>query len=175
MPSAQRKPRTFSSSLVSKILEVGKILGCTIAHIVLLGCQVVATVGATLPDGTEVKKATVGGVPSHGMLCDAPMLGWLGGGAGAAALVPDTFSPGDPPPTSRPRMDKPQKAEAGLPAVEVKPLFEKKLTKEEKKAAAAAKKAEREAKKAAGKLSEFGPDEPNDQAAGLSALSLDSS
>ena len=35
------------------------------------------------------------------------------------------------------------------PAVDVKPLFEKKLSKEEKKAAAAAKKAERDAKKAA--------------------------
>ena len=113
---------------------------------------VVATVGTTLRDGTEVKKANVGGVPSEGMLCDAPMLGWVGGGAGAAALVPDTFAAGDAPPDSRPRMDQ-QKAsnEPSMPAVDVKPLFEKKLTKEEKKAQAAAKKSEREAKKGAKK------------------------
>ena len=56
---------------------------------------VVATVGCELRDGTTVKKAAVGGVSSEGMLCDAPMLGWVGGGAGAAALVPETFSAGD--------------------------------------------------------------------------------
>jgi Ca2+-binding EF-hand superfamily protein len=69
---------------------------------------VVATVGAKVNDKgeeIEVKKANVGGCPSEGMLCDGPMLGWTGGGAGAAALVPDTFSPGDKPPKSRPRMD----------------------------------------------------------------------
>ena len=109
---------------------------------------VVAMIGTELSDGTMVKKASVGGVVSEGMLCDAPMLGWVGGGAGAAAMVPDSFAPGDAPPASRPRMDHP-KAETAMPAVEVKPLFEKKLTKEEKKAAAAAKKAERAAKKAA--------------------------
>ena len=46
-----------------------------------------------------------------------------------------------------------------MPAVDVKPLFEKKLTKEEKKAAAAAKKKERDAKKAAVKA---GAGEPED-------------
>merc|ERR1712048_777933 len=69
---------------------------------------VVATVGAKVNDKgeeIEVKKANVGGCPSEGMLCDGPMLGWTGGGAGAAALVPDTFSPGDKPLKSRPRMD----------------------------------------------------------------------
>merc|ERR1712070_1319236 len=49
----------------------------------------------------EVKKATVGGKPSEGMLCDGPMLGWVGGGAGAAALVPDSFELGSAPPSSR--------------------------------------------------------------------------
>mmetsp|Transcript_29849 Transcript_29849/g.95273 ORF Transcript_29849/g.95273 Transcript_29849/m.95273 type:complete len:187 (-) Transcript_29849:81-641(-) len=115
---------------------------------------VVATVGCELRDGTTVKKAAVGGVSSEGMLCDAPMLGWVGGGAGAAALVPETFSAGDAPPAERPRMGGPAAAAPAAPAVEVKPLFEKKLTKEEKKAAAAAKKAEREAKKAARKDAE---------------------
>lgn len=110
---------------------------------------VVALVGTELSDGTVVKKASVGGVVSEGMLCDAPMLSWVGGGAGAAAIVPDSFAPGDAPPASRPRMDQPKAETPAMPAVEVKPLFEKKLTKEEKKAAAAAKKAERAAKKAA--------------------------
>eukprot|EP00959_Pyramimonas_sp_CCMP1952_P311728 6523585-Pyramimonas_sp.AAC.2 len=55
-------------------------------------------------DETEVKKVAVGGVPSEGMLCDSPMLGWVGGGAGNAALVPDTFAVGSCPPPKRPRM-----------------------------------------------------------------------
>ena len=69
---------------------------------------VVAKVGASVQtaDGeTVVKKASVGGVVSEGMLCDAPMLGWTGGGAGAAALVPSSFAPGSAPPEKRPRMD----------------------------------------------------------------------
>merc|ERR1711865_1361200 len=69
---------------------------------------VIATVGSTVSvKGEEivVRKATVGGKPSNGICCDAPMLGWTGGGAGAAGLLPDTFSPGDAPPGSRPRMD----------------------------------------------------------------------
>ena len=117
---------------------------------------VVATVGTELNNGETVKKANVGGAPSEGMLCDPPMLGWVGGGAGAAATVPDTFSPGDTPPAERPRGGPAASAaaEPAVPAVDVKPLFEKKLSKEEKKAAAAAKKAERDAKKKAGKGAE---------------------
>ena len=65
----------------------------------------------------------------------------------AAALVPESFAPGDAPPATRPRLDAPHAPEpsASAVAVDVKPLFEKKLTKEEKKAAAAAKKAPRRA------------------------------
>eukprot|EP00928_Gymnodinium_smaydae_P099015 TRINITY_DN9343_c0_g3_i1.p1 TRINITY_DN9343_c0_g3~~TRINITY_DN9343_c0_g3_i1.p1 ORF type:complete len:185 (-),score=49.68 TRINITY_DN9343_c0_g3_i1:101-655(-) len=69
---------------------------------------VVATVGSTVSDKGEdivVQKQAVGGCMSHGMICDGPMLGWTGGGAGAAALLPDTFGPGDRPPATRPRMD----------------------------------------------------------------------
>lgn len=112
---------------------------------------VVATTGTELRDGTIVKTANVGGVNSEGMLCDAPMLEWVGGGAGAAAVVPESFSPGDTPPLERPRMGGAAAAAPATPAVDVKPLFEKKLSKEEKKAAAAAKKAERDAKKASKK------------------------
>ena len=70
---------------------------------------VVAKVGARIGDDEDdedavVKKANVGGVVSHGMLCDCPMLGWKGGAAGAAARVPESFAPGDAPPDERPRM-----------------------------------------------------------------------
>lgn len=68
---------------------------------------VVALPGATVTvEGEEVvvKAASVGGVKSGGMLCDAPMLRWTGGGAGTAALVPDSFAPGDAPPATRPRL-----------------------------------------------------------------------
>jgi tRNA-binding EMAP/Myf-like protein len=65
---------------------------------------VVATVGALVGE-EKLQKRAVGGRMSQGMLCDAPMLGWTGGGAGAAALVPDSFEPGSRPPERRPRMD----------------------------------------------------------------------
>lgn len=63
---------------------------------------VVAKVGATVK-GEEVKKVNVKGFPSQGMLCDAPMLGWSGGGAGAAVILPDSFPIGSRPPSERPR------------------------------------------------------------------------
>ena len=120
--------------------------------------MVVATVGAELKDGDKVKRAPVGGVMSEGMLCDGPMLGWAGGGAGTAVLLPDTFKPGDKPPGSRPRLDGGGGGGDGAPAAPVAKstgpgvdaLFEKKLSKEEKKAALAAKRAARAAKKAGG-------------------------
>jgi len=65
---------------------------------------VIAKVGAIVND-EPLQKAVVGGCPSEGMLCDGPMLGWTGGGAGAAALLPDTFAVGGPPPDARPRTD----------------------------------------------------------------------
>eukprot|EP00966_Prymnesium_polylepis_P263381 6083751-Prymnesium_polylepis.1 len=52
------------------------------------GCRVVVAPVGSKVNGEAVKKAAVGGQTSEGMLCDAPMLGWKGGGAGAAALVP---------------------------------------------------------------------------------------
>lgn len=119
--------------------------------------MVVATVGAELKDGDKVKRAPVGGVMSEGMLCDGPMLGWAGGGAGTAVLLPDTFKPGDTPPRSRPRLDggsggddAPAAPVAKSTGPGVDALFEKKMSKEEKKAALAAKRAARAAKKAGG-------------------------
>ena len=90
----------------------------------------------------EVKEASVGGVKSAGMLCDSTMLGWSGGGAGNAALVPDSFSPGDNAPEKRPRMD-------GGSADESKKKGEVEVVmsaKDKRKAEAAAKKV-REAKR----------------------------
>eukprot|EP01060_Flectonema_neradi_P028004 TRINITY_DN3767_c0_g1_i1.p1 TRINITY_DN3767_c0_g1~~TRINITY_DN3767_c0_g1_i1.p1 ORF type:complete len:153 (+),score=33.24 TRINITY_DN3767_c0_g1_i1:56-514(+) len=69
---------------------------------------VVATVGATVEmDGEDVvlKKTTVGGRPSFGMLCNGPMLDWTGGDNKMAVQLPDSFNLGAPPPASRPRMD----------------------------------------------------------------------
>jgi tRNA-binding EMAP/Myf-like protein len=65
---------------------------------------VVACVGAMVGE-TQIKKANVGGVVSMGMLCDPPMLGWVGGGAGAAVILPPSFQPGSKPPSTRPRGD----------------------------------------------------------------------
>jgi len=112
---------------------------------------VVAKVGARLKNDELVGKATVGGVPSEGMLCDSVMLGWKGGAAGLAALLPAGIAaPGDAPPRSRPRGGGAAAAPAApVAAKAAEMMFKPKLTKEEKKAAAAKRKAERAAAKAA--------------------------
>jgi tRNA-binding EMAP/Myf-like protein len=137
-----------------------------------VGCVVViATVGALLRDGTKVAKGVVGGVPSHGMLCDAPMLGWVGGGAGTAVLLPESYNPGDQCPASKPRMENGGGEDSGGAATPgvgkstgpgVDSLFETKLTQEEKKAAVAAKRA---AKKSAAKAEgdDAGPEEGDEE------------
>lgn len=115
---------------------------------------VVAPVGSTVVDasGEEmvIQKTSVGGVMSEGMFCDAKMLGWVGGAEGIAAQIPDSYPLGSAPPDVKPRGDSNNTtgmdASQQLPAVDVKPLFEKKLTKEEKKKIADEK---RKAKKAA--------------------------
>ncbi len=86
----------------------GPVAVVTSAPNVSAGAKVVVALpGATVPiEGEEVvvKAATVGGVKSSGMLCDAPMLKWTGGGAGNAALLPDSHVVGTAPPESRPRL-----------------------------------------------------------------------
>ena len=62
---------------------------------------VVATEGAVVGDIT-IKPTNVGGKKSEGMLLDSPALGWKGGAAGMAAVVPDSFECGVEPPSSRP-------------------------------------------------------------------------
>ena len=119
---------------------------------------VVAPVGSTIindeGEEIEIKKTAVGGVMSEGMFCDSRMLGWGSGSAGIAAQVPDSFEPGSAPPTSKPGVPPSASASATIPAVEVKPLFEKKLTKEEKKKLAEEKKKLRKAAKEAKKAAE---------------------
>jgi tRNA-binding EMAP/Myf-like protein len=89
--------------------EAAAITVVTNAANVNVGARVcVAQVGAkvrTESGELQVKRANVGGVLSEGMLLDAPALGWTGGGAGAAALVPDSFALGSRPPEKRPRLD----------------------------------------------------------------------
>lgn len=105
-------------------------------------------------DGEEHKitKASVGGVVSEGMFCDSSMLGWSGGGHGVAAQVPDNFPIGSAPPAEKPRPKDPNASvidsaeEQKFP--EVKGLFEKKLTKEEKKKLAEERKKKRKEAKA---------------------------
>ena len=63
----------------------------------------VALPGATVGD-VVIKATAVGGVTSEGVLLDAPALGWTGGGAGTAALVPESTPLGSRPPKSRPRL-----------------------------------------------------------------------
>lgn len=86
----------------------GSITVVTNAPNVVQGSRIaVACVGAVVRSGSEeikVKKTSVGGVASEGIVCDAPMLGWTGGGAGTAALLPETFELGSKPPQARPRM-----------------------------------------------------------------------
>ena len=105
-------------------------------------------------EDVKVTKATVGGVVSEGMLCDSDMLGWSGGAKGVAVQVPESFSLGDAPPSSKPRMDGGGKSSGELPVSNEPGLFEKKLSKEERKKLAEEKRKARRAAKAASKASE---------------------
>jgi len=115
---------------------------------------VVAPIGSTIinDEGEEItiKKTSISGVNSEGMFCDAKMLGWGAGSVGIAAQVPSSFEPGDAPPKTKPGAPK-CSGESTIPAVEVKGLYEKKLTKEEKKKLAEEKRKARKAAKEAKK------------------------
>ena len=102
---------------------------------------VVATVGCEV-GGEVVTKRSVGGKVSEGMICDCPMLGWSGGAAGNAVLVPDDMAAGSPAPSSRPRGDG-----AAAAAAEPSGSNAKAAKEAEKAAKKAAAKAAREAKK----------------------------
>ena len=58
---------------------------------------VVALIGTVVEIAGEsvvVKKQTVGGVMSEGILCDTAMLGWGSGSIGNCVQVPTSFVPG---------------------------------------------------------------------------------
>mmetsp|Transcript_9010 Transcript_9010/g.9890 ORF Transcript_9010/g.9890 Transcript_9010/m.9890 type:complete len:182 (-) Transcript_9010:78-623(-) len=96
----------------------------------------------------EVKKASVGGAVSEGMLLDSHMLGWKGGAKGIAVNLPDSFEIGSSPPSTKPRGG--NQSENTHEAIAAAPgLFAKKLTKEEKKKLSEEKKKARKAAKAA--------------------------
>jgi tRNA-binding EMAP/Myf-like protein len=72
---------------------------------------VVACVGAVVPAGADidedesaimVKKGSVQGKPSHGMLCDCPALGWVGS-ASIPAKISDIWPIGMIPPETKQR------------------------------------------------------------------------
>ncbi|GMI23956.1 hypothetical protein TrCOL_g13201 [Triparma columacea] len=123
---------------------------------------IIAMSGAIVPAGSSaeddgvivVKTTTVGGRKSEGIICDAPMLGWGSTNSGVPVfLTGSEYVNGDTPPSS-----KPGRGVVGGGGevredmkVETEPLFEKKMTKEEKKAAAKAKREAKRAAKEAGK------------------------
>jgi len=121
---------------------------------IVVGSRVVVACLGSLVNEEEVQKIIVGGVTSEGQLCDTAMLGWKGGAEGDVALLPATFSPGDPAPEEKPRRGAVLLDAAGntiaAPVNEALVPSAPKLSKEDKKAQAALKKAERDAKKKGG-------------------------
>ena len=114
---------------------------------------VIAPIGSIVEiNGEEitVSKRSIGGRASHGVFCDAPMLGWSGGAAGQAVYLDEkTYELGSPPPVERPRSKIPQAATTVVDAPITDGLFAPKLSKEEKKRLAAEKRAAKKAAKEA--------------------------
>jgi tRNA-binding EMAP/Myf-like protein len=77
----------------------------TTAPNVKKGVRAVVALPGAVVAGVEVKKTQISGIPSNGMICNSAALGWSGGGANTAALVPLSFPIGSKPPHSRPRME----------------------------------------------------------------------
>lgn len=81
-------------------------------HIEVNELVVVALENAIVPAGSvldedagaiQVKPTSVGGVKSYGMVCDSPMLKWVGGAAGIVQKLSEAdFKVGDKPPAARP-------------------------------------------------------------------------
>jgi tRNA-binding EMAP/Myf-like protein len=152
------KSKNNSKSLRACQIDIGEDAHVTIvtsATNVREGSRVaVALAGSTVVlEGEEitVSRTSIGGTMSDGMICDSKLLGWTGGAAGVAQVIPDECPLGLPPPKQKPR---PQgtSIEGSEPPSDttVKGLYEKKLSKEEKKKLAEERKKARMAKKAAG-------------------------
>jgi tRNA-binding EMAP/Myf-like protein len=113
----------------------------------------VAMIGTKFEENGEeitVQRRSVGGVQSEGIICDSVMLGWKGGGKGLCVILPVSFSPGDPAPSSKPRgIGDPSAVDEAAASASAPAVKEKELTKEEKKAALAAEKALRKERLAA--------------------------
>ena len=128
---------------------------------------VLATVGSTISDENgdefELKRTTVGGVLSEGMLCDGKMLGWGSGSIGNCVQVPTSLKPGSDALKTKPGA--PTSASTTSGAVETKSDKQLKAeAKEARKQELKAKKAARLAKKAEdAEKGEGGADENNDE------------
>jgi tRNA-binding EMAP/Myf-like protein len=110
----------------------------------------IATVGTTVEiNGSSeiVRKTSVGGIWSNGMVCDSVMLGWVGGAAGLCVQVPESFAVGSQAPASKPRLDGAVNTAEAVPELSAKELKAKE--KAERKLALATKKAARLSAKAA--------------------------
>lgn len=109
---------------------------------------VVALVGTEIEiagESTIIARTNVGGVYSSGMICDSPMCGWVGGGAGIAVQCPLSLAPGSSAPTSKPRLGGLEVTAAAEP--EMSDKERKAKEKADRKALAASKKAARKDKK----------------------------
>lgn len=133
------------SDIVSVVTSAPNVREFSRVVVAMPGSSVLADNGEMM----EVKKATVGGVISEGMLCDSIMLGWTGGAKGVAVNLPDSIEVGSVPPSSKPRPNGGGETESAPIPENLPGLFEKKLTKEEKKKLAAERKAKRKAAKEA--------------------------
>jgi tRNA-binding EMAP/Myf-like protein len=108
-----------------------------------------AIVSAENGDEMAIKKTTISGSISEGMLCDSHMLGWSGGASGIAAQIPVDVAIGSIPPKTKPRLIDDRDSTAIATSSPAPGLFERKLTKEEKKKLAEERKIARKAAKQA--------------------------
>ena len=82
-------------------------------HVASGDIVVVAKIGAIVPvgaateedggDGMVVKKVSVGGASSEGVLCDGVMLNWNGGSKGILVKLKGEFEIGSSPPFNKPK------------------------------------------------------------------------
>ncbi len=88
-----------------QVVTNAKHIDANIKVVVALENAVVPA-GANVEEDTNavlVKKSSVGGVRSDGMLCDSFMLGWSGGAKGVLQVMQEDCIIGGSPPSSRPR------------------------------------------------------------------------
>lgn len=96
--SAERHPNADKLTLCHVDVGAGEPLQivCGAPNARAGGHPVVALVGATLPDGTRIRKAKLRGVESHGMMCSERELGLSGEHTGIIDLGEAAPEPGTP-------------------------------------------------------------------------------